>query len=153
MTLLGGTHFALALACLTFGVIIFVKKKGTQLHRRLGTAYLVGMLTVNVTALLTHEEAVGMGPFHWLALLSLSALVAGTVHLVLKQPEGAWVDFHAYYFSWSYVGLLAAGASQLLTKVDSLPRSFQVLIPSLLICGIGGFIIHTRIPRILHGPE
>ena len=153
MTLLGGTHFALALACLAFGVIIFVNKKGTQLHRRLGIAYLVGMLTVNGTALLTHEEAIRMGPFHWLALLSLSTLAAGTVHLVLKRPEGAWVDFHAYYFCWSYVGLLAAGASQMLTKVDSLPRSFQVLIPSLLICGIGGFIIHTRIPRILHGPE
>ena len=61
-----------------------------------------------------------------------------------------WVDFHAYFFCWSYAGLLAAGISQVLTKVEALPRPFQVLIPTLVVLGIGAVLIHTKVPAVLY---
>ena len=149
MTPLGIVHFGLALICLVLGAVIFLRTKGTWSHRRIGVAYLAGMILVNTSALMTYEDSVGFGPFHWLAILSLVSLAGGGTCLVLKRPQGAWVDMHAYFFCWSYSGLLAAGVSQLLTKVESLPRPFQVLVPSILIIGTGAILIHTSVPRVL----
>ena len=149
MTPLRFVHFGLAVVCLGLGPTIFLRRKGTKSHRRIGIAYLAGMILVNASALMVYEDSVGFGPFHRLAILSLATVTAGVIPLVLKQPKGAWLDLHAYFFCWSYSGLLAAGVSQLLTKVESLPRPFQVLVPSILVMGIGAILIHTRVPRVL----
>ena len=149
MTPLGIVHFVLALLCLALGVAIFSRRKGTRSHKRIGISYLAGMLLVNVSALMTYEDSPTFGPFHWLAIMSLTTIACGCLNVIFKRPRRIWVEMHAYFFCWSYAGLLAAGVSQIITEVEILPMRIQVLLPSLLILGIGGTLIHTRIPGVL----
>lgn len=45
--------------------------------------------------------------------------------------------------SWSYVGLVAAGAAQIATMSASLPPQLAVGLPSILVVIIGGVLIHS----------
>jgi hypothetical protein len=104
---------------------------------------------VNVSALSVYEDSAGVGPFHILAVVSLTTLLGGSIPAFLRLPASWWLDLHAYFMSWSYVGLVAAGAAQLATMSSSLVGWFAVGLPSILIGIIGGVLIHTRVPKIL----
>jgi hypothetical protein len=104
---------------------------------------------VNVSALSVYEDSAGVGPFHILAVVSLVTLISGFIPAFLRRPVSSWLDLHAYFMSWSYVGLVAAGVAQIATMSSSLPGWFAVGLPSILIVIIGGLLIHTRVPKIL----
>lgn len=104
---------------------------------------------MNVTALSVYEESAVVGPFHILALVSVVTLICGFVPAFLRRPAPSWLQLHAYFMSWSYVGLVAAGVAQIATMSTSLPTWFAVGLPSILIVLIGGALIHTRVPKIL----
>lgn len=61
------------------------------------------------------------------------------------------MSLHAYFMSWSYVGLLAAGLAQLATSFSGLPGAVAVGLPSILFVVGGGLLIHTRVPKVLLG--
>jgi uncharacterized membrane protein len=146
--MLGTIHFLLAIACLFFGAMIFVQQKGGSRHRLFGYLYSASLLIVNISALFVYEDSVGVGPFHILALISLATLSAGFIPAFLRKPA-SWTILHAYFMSWSYVGLVAAGVAQIATELFMLPGTITVGLPSLIVTGIGGLLIHTRVPEAI----
>jgi len=148
--MLGTAHIALAVASLTLGAMVFLQPKGGRRHRLLGRLYAGALVLVNVSALLVYEESSGPGPFHVLALVSLATLSAGLVPALLRRPGGSWLEAHAYFMSWSYVGLVAAGVAQVGTMVAG-PGALPVVLPSVLVVLVGALLIHGRVPRVLSG--
>lgn len=147
--MLGTLHLVFAIGALTFGAAVACRPKGDQRHRALGYFYAISLLLVNVSALSVYEDSAGVGPFHILALVSLVTLISGFIPAFLRRPVTGWLDLHAYFMSWSYVGLVAAGTAQIATMSASLPPRLAVGLPSILIVMIGGVLIHTRVPRTL----
>jgi uncharacterized membrane protein len=145
---LGSVHFALATAALILGAVSLSQTKGGLRHRVLGRLYSAALVLVNVSALSIYRDSSGMGPFHILAIISLVTLAAGLIPAVLRRPDDSWLDLHAYFMCWSYVGLAAAGAAQMTTKFAG-SGLFQVAIPVVVIVLIGALLIHGRVPRIL----
>ena len=148
--MLGPTHAALTVASLILGALVFVQQKGGARHRLLGYLYAGTLLLVNVTALSVYKESSALGPFHILALVSLATLSGGFVPAFRRWPRGSWLEAHAYFMSWSYVGLVAAGAAQMATKLAG-SGVLQVAAPTALAVSVGAILIHSRIPRILSG--
>lgn len=146
--MLGTAHVALAIASLILGAMIFLQQKGGRRHRRLGYLYAGALLLVNSSALLVYEDSPGFGPFHILAMVSLATLSGGFIPAFLRRPADVWLEFHAYFMSWSYVGLVAAGASQMGTSLVG-PGWSPVVIPTVLIMVVGALLIHGRVPGIL----
>ena len=147
--MLGTVHVVFAIAALILGATVACRPKGGRWHRTLGYFYAITLLSVNVSALSVYEDSAGVGPFHILAVVSLVTLISGFIPAFLRRPVSSWLDLHAYFMSWSYVGLVAAGVAQIATMSSSLPGWFAVGLPSILIVIIGGLLIHTRVPKIL----
>ena len=145
----GTLHIIAATLALLAGLAVFGRPKGSRVHRRLGRWYAVLMVVANASALLTFEQTGEVGPFHVLAILSLATVVAGLGFLFARRPAGAWRGIHAYLMTWSWVGLLAAGLSQLATQGFPGRQGLTVLGTSLSVCAVAGWIIHTRMPRVL----
>ena len=148
--MLGTLHVALAVASLTLGAAVFIRRKGGGWHRSLGYLYAGALMLVNVSALLVYEETSGPGPFHVLAVVSLATLAAGVVPAFFRRPVGSWVGSHAYFMSWSYVGLVAAGVAQAATMLAG-PGVLPVVVPTIIVVVVGALLIHSRVPGILSG--
>lgn len=147
--MLGTIHVVFAIAALFIGAVVAFQPKGGRKHRIYGYFYATFLLSVNVSALSVYEETVGMGPFHILAIISLVTLICGFIPAFLRRPTSSWLNLHAYFISWSYVGLVAAGVAQLVTMWSNLSQWFAVGLPSILVVIIGGGLIHARVPKIL----
>jgi uncharacterized membrane protein len=150
MQMLGTAHTALAVASLVLGAMVFFQQKGGARHRLLGYLYAGALLLVNLSALSVYEESSGPGPFHILALVSLATLSGGFIPAFRRRPRDSWLEVHAYFMSWSFVGLVAAGAAQMATKLAG-PGVLQVATPTALVVLVGALLIHRRVPRILSG--
>lgn len=144
---IGWLHFLGAILALSVGLVVIFIGKGTTLHRVLGAVYAVLMLALNTAALSLHREDV-FGPFHVLAVMSLTTIVVGIGLLLFTERPPHLIAVHAYLMSWSYVGLVAAGTGQLTVtfKINGGLATWLVIVVTLL---VGGVIIHTRIPRTL----
>lgn len=128
--------------------MVFLQKKGGERHRLLGYLYSIALLMVNLSALTVYEDSTGPGPFHYLALISLATLSAGFITAFLRKPA-QWMSMHAYFMSWSYVGLVAAGIAQIITEFLPLSTAFTVALPSAVIIAVGALIIHLRTPKTI----
>jgi uncharacterized membrane protein len=149
MNVLGLTHLAFALSAIAAGGAVVALPKGTPLHRRIGWVYVSCMVGLNATALMIYRLYGGFGPFHVAALLSLATIVAGTFAMLLRRPKRNWLDHHAYWMSWSYVGLLAAAASEVTTRVPDTPFWWMVFAATFVVIGAGMWVINSRVPGIL----
>ena len=143
--MLGTAHTVLAVASLILGAMVFFQQKGGARHRLLGYLYAGALLLVNLSALSVYRESPALGPFHILALISLATLSGGFIPAFRRWPKGSWLRTHAYFMSWSYVGLVAAGAAQMATKLVG-PGVLQVATPTGLAVSVGALLIHSRIP-------
>lgn len=116
---LGGVHVAAALAAMATGPVIFLSPKGTGFHRTLGRLYVFAMLTVNGSALSMYEFTNGPNLFHVFAVMSLATVVPGVICGVQARRTGkrGLVQAHYFFMAWSYVGLMAAFASQIVSRV------------------------------------
>lgn len=110
-------------------VVLALGGKGGRRHRQLGWVYVGAMLTVNVTAFLIYRLFGTFGPFHVAAIISLVGIVLGT--LVARRARAArlarqpyrrahLVESHYWWMAFSYVGLIAAFASETITRYDAL---------------------------------
>lgn len=147
--MLGTIHIVFAVAALVFGAAIFNRRKGSRRHRILGYGYALSLLLVNLSALFVYRDSAEAGPFHILAAVSLVTLISGFVPALLHWPESMWLELHAYFISWSYVGLVGAGVAQTSAMWLDLPGWLAVGLPSVLIVITGAVLIHTRVPKIL----
>ena len=142
-------HIASAVLALASGALVIAQRKGTRRHVLTGRCYALSMLAVNGAALLGYWVNGSWGPFHTLAVVSLCTLGAGLVPFLLGCRGARDVERHAYFMSWSYVGLVGAGVSQLATKTLASSPWLSVALPSTLVVAIGGWLMHSRTPAVL----
>ena len=147
VTSIGWVHFVLAIAAIAVGAAISLTRKGSPRHRTLGRWYAWLMVGVNVTAFTLYGLFGTFGPFHVAAVVSLATVIAGWVPV--KRKPKAWMERHATFMSWSYVGLLAAAAAETLSRISDTPFWTMVTIGSIGVIIVGAVVIHHRVPKIL----
>ena len=149
MSTLGWIHMIFGLVALAAGTAVILIRKGTRWHRTLGHLYLTNMLALNVSALAIYKLYGHFGPFHWMALASLLTLVAGMVPVFTRLPKGGWLELHAAFIMGSYVGLVAATAAEITSRIPGTENYFGLVvgITSALVIGVGAMLIHRNLPQ------
>ena len=162
---LGPLHHVLAWLSMIAGAGVLLQRKGTRRHRRWGHVFVTAMLLMNVSAFGIYELFGGFGIFHAFALVSLATLAAGMIPVLLRTPRAGWVDMHAHFMTWAYIGLLCAAASEILSRIPAARRmwanvietiglpgtdfGFTVAFASGLVACIGGAMVSYYMPRAL----
>lgn len=118
--------------------------KGTDLHRAVGVLYVLSMFGLNLTALLIYHLFGGFGVFHVIALINLAILLAGLFTVLLKRPRKKWLRNHYYLMGWSYVGLWAAFATEIMVRVVRWPLAAAVTVPTVVVVVLGGGLVQLR---------
>jgi uncharacterized membrane protein len=144
MDRLGFAHTVLASLSLTLGAIVVLRRKGDRWHRTIGHFYVAGMLATNITALNIYDLFGRFGPFHVAAVVSLATVIAGLVPAVIRRPRNGWFETHAYFMSWSYVGLVAAAVAEAAVRLPTVPFTPAVIAGTLLVTAAGALLIHGR---------
>ncbi len=146
---LGLGHFSMALLALLSGAVVVLNRKGTRFHRWCGRLYLAAMVALNVTALAIYDLFGGFGPFHAFAIFSLGTIGMGAQTAWRRRPRNGWMEAHAYWMTWSYVGLLAAAVSESATRFLDFDFGWTVAIATGLVVAGGALVIHARVPRLV----
>ena len=146
---LGAFHLLCGLAAIIIGAVVILARKGTRSHRWLGRAYLLSMVSLNLSALMIYRLFGQFGPFHVLALISLSTIVAGFISVRGRLP--GWRQRHAYLMVGSYVGLLAAAVAEVATRVPGWQFGPTVVLSSVAVIGIGLILMFRYLPPRIHG--
>ena len=151
MNLLGWFHTLCALVALASGAVVLLRAKGTRRHRQMGWIYVGSMLAVNVTALMIYRLFGGFGPFHVAALFSLATVIAGIIPAVRRRPHDRWLERHYFFMAYSYVGLLAATAAEIGTRLPGARGAFwlAVILASIGVFVIGGAMIRRQVGATL----
>jgi uncharacterized membrane protein len=118
--MIGVVHVALGVAAILAGGWIFLARKGTRAHVRVGWAYVACMVGVNVTALCIYRLTRGPNLFHGLAVASLAMTVVGVAQPLYRTRFRRWMWRHYQYMCWSYVGLLTATVNEAAVRVPVL---------------------------------
>ena len=149
MSALGWIHTVFGIVALLAGSAVVLLRKGTRWHRTLGHVYLTSMVGLNVTALFIYNLFGHFGPFHWFAASSLLTLIAGMIPLFTRRPKGLWLEKHAIIINFSFIGLVAATAAEITSRIPGLEDVFGLVvgITSALIFGIGAGLMHRYMPR------
>ena len=148
MSTLGFIHMIFGILALVAGTAVLFLRRGTRWHRTLGHLYLTNMLALNISALFIYRLYGSFGPFHWLALMSLLTLVAGMVPVFTRRPKGRWLELHASFINGSYVGLVAATAAEITSRIPGTEASFGLVVggTSVVIMVVGGLLIQRFTP-------
>jgi hypothetical protein len=96
---------------------------------------------LNLTALLIYRVFGGFGVFHVLSLINLAILLAGFGTVLLQRPQKNWLRYHYYFMGWSYVGLLAATATEIAVRVVHWSFVLAVAAPSIAVAFFGGALV------------
>ena len=145
----GLVHALIGVAALLLGLAVVLRRKGTRTHRRIGQAYVVSMLLLNVTALMIYDLFGRFGPFHVAAAISLATIGAGFAPVYLRRPQTDWMSVHAMFMGWSYVGLVAAFISEIATHMPGVSFGPGVAVATVLAVTGGAILIHTQVPKIV----
>ena len=149
MNIIGTIHVALAVTAMLSGLVVLLRRKGDRRHRQMGWVYGASMLGLNGTALMLYRLFGRFGPFHLAALVSLLTVIGGLASARFHKPKGGWVRAHAYWMTWSYVGLLAAAASEASTRLPDSPFWGMVFVATFAVIGAGAVMIKRGVPRAL----
>ncbi|GGZ96679.1 hypothetical protein GCM10008090_01140 [Arenicella chitinivorans] len=115
---IGFVHTVCAVIAILIGALVILLTKGTKQHKMLGYAYFAAMISMNVTALFT-KSIYSFGPFHWMAIGSMTLVTAGILVPVLFRRSQNWLKIHYDFMLWSYVGLIAAMFSEVAVRVPA----------------------------------
>jgi uncharacterized membrane protein len=141
-------HVLAAFSALLVGAAVLLTPKGTHSHRLIGTIYAFALVVVNSAALSLHRED-AFGVFHWLAVASLVSLACGLSPLLVGMRSPPVIATHAYFMTWSYAGVLAAGCGQLAVAVAPGDRGWVVPVVIGAVLSISGVVIFARVPSII----
>ncbi len=151
MNTLGWTHIVFGVLALLAGTVVVLTRKGTRWHRTLGHVYLTAMIGLNVTALFIYNLYGRFGPFHWLAVSSLLTLIAGMIPVFTRRPKGRWLEQHALIVNISYIGLVAATAAEITSRIPGWEDGFGWVVgaTSALVIGIGAVLMQRKLPQTI----
>jgi uncharacterized membrane protein len=160
LSVLGIFHTGCGVLALVLGGWIFLARKGTRAHIRVGWSYVASMAFLNGTALALHNLTGGFNIFHALAVFSLATVVAGVIQVLGRRRWRRWLWRHYQYMAWSYVGLLAATINEGFVRVPVLqqlaasttaPLPLLVMAGVVVACGVLIFASQRRILRRYSG--
>ena len=149
MDVLGSIHVVFGLCALLTGTLVVFIRKGTRYHRTIGHWYFASMLGLNVTGLLIYRLTGNFNFFHASALFSLTLLLIGLGSVVLLRPKKASLERHAYFMSGSYVGVVAAAASEVTARVPGWPLGAAVGLTTTFVVFVGVAFMARRTPLAL----
>jgi uncharacterized membrane protein len=115
-TTIGVVHLASAVTAMLLGACVLWANKGTFFHERVGYAYCLSMLIVNITAFGIYRLWGRFGVFHGFALLSLFTLLAGMLPIIWRR-NARNISLHLNFMYWSVVGLYCAFVAETLVRV------------------------------------
>ena len=147
----GLAHSIIGIAAMVSGVVVMAISKGTATHRLCGAFYVVAMVLLNASALAIYDFSGGFNTFHVFAILSLMTVVAGWVPALLRRRGSRWHLQHARYMAWSYVGLVAAFAAEIATRLPPFRsgRAFGIAVggATLAVIAAGAVLIQRHVPQ------
>ena len=168
MSPIGTIHFTASVVSVALGAIVLAQgPKGGRRHRQVGWTYVIAMLTVNATAFMLYGLFGGFGPFHVAAIISLTGIVAGTLNARSARRarrerqeflRSHRVESHYWWMTFSYVGLIAALASEAITRLPATRAigggagaMFGAAVggATALVFAVGSYVIVTRRARAL----
>jgi uncharacterized membrane protein len=135
-SLIGLTHLVAAILALVCGSTVLIMRKGTRTHQRWGYAYVLAMAVMLVTSFMIYRLFQQFGIFHIFSVAATITLLAGFVPALRRKPAH-WIYLHFGFMYWSVVGLYAALAAEVLTRVGRHLSVALVALPSLAVIGIG----------------
>lgn len=148
---IGLAHAIMGVAALVFGLIVVLSAKGTASHRLWGSFYVVAMVLLNASALAIYDLTGTLNAFHVFAILSLVTVAAGWIPSLLRRPGRQWQLQHAMNMTWSYVGLVAAFAAEIVTRLPPFRsgRTFGIAVgaATLAVIAAGGLLVRRHVPR------
>jgi uncharacterized membrane protein len=116
LTMPGAIHSVLACFGIAAGVVQFLRHKGDSLHRAFGYGYVYAMLIGDGTAMLIYQFTGKLNILHLGAITNMTCIAIGMLPVLRNPRRGRWRLTHYYWISWSYVGLLAAAATELIVR-------------------------------------
>jgi len=118
MSAVGLVHGFGAFAAVLLGSAMMLSAKGTPRHRLIGMVYIPLLIAVNVTALGLYGLTGRVNVFHVLAVVNLVTTLLGVRALVMWRRTRAesWLKGHQIHMAYSYLGLMMAFVSELLTN-------------------------------------
>lgn len=140
----GLIHLIASCLALIAGTFVLALKKGSSLHVKSGYVYVVSMTILIITAFMIYRVFRAWGIFHYMTVVSLVTLLLGMVPIWLKKPVDKWRYFHFSFMYWSVIGLYAAFAAELMTRIPETPFYNMVGIASGVIVMIGGIFFGKR---------
>ncbi len=162
MTTLGTVHLFFSFIAIGAGGIVVAIGKGTRWHRTVGHVYATAMIGVIVTAFSIYGLTGSFGPFHFAAIVSGIAIFMGLTTVLLRRPRKGWMESHAIWMSWSYIGLIAAFFAESLSRfvmprVESMLEAYElwyafwttVGVTSVAVCVLGAILLKKRLPGAL----
>jgi uncharacterized membrane protein len=149
LTLPGAIHTILAVAGILVGLVQLVRRKGGPVHRALGYAFVYAMLIADGAAMLIFQFTGRFNILHVGALTNLVCMIFAIAPMLRSPRPANWKLQHYYWMSWSYAGLLAAAATELVVRTIHLPTREQAWMAtaatSIVISIVGWVIIkHNR---------
>ena len=135
---IGFIHVIASCFALISGTLVLVLKKGTKLHIKAGYFYVINMGILLITALMIYRLFNGWGIFHNMTILSIVTLVMGMLPVWFKKPINKWKYLHFTFMYWSIIGLYAAFAAEVLTRIPDTPFYGMVGLATFAIMLMGG---------------
>ena len=155
MSPIGIAHTLFGTLAILFGGIVILRPKGTKQHRKLGYTYVFCMLMLLGLSFLMYRftgQFGHFGPFHILSIISLVTLANGWMVAFFRRPAHNWLQIHAWWMGWSYVGLWAATATEIVVRLPFIQGAFMamvaVLVTTVTVTALGSLLLlrYAKIP-------
>jgi uncharacterized membrane protein len=157
LTLPGAIHTALAMLGIVVGLIQLLRPKRGPAHRARGYAFVYAMLIADGTALLVFQFTGRFNILHAGAIANLACIILAIVPVLRTPRPSNWKNQHYYWMSWSYVGLLAAAATELVVRTSHLATRGQAwtvtAAVSVVVTAVGYVIIDRYRPVSQSQPD
>ena len=153
--MIGIFHAACGVLALLLGSFILLLRKGTTAHVRIGWAFAVSVLGLDLSAFGIFNLTGGVNFFHVIAVINLATLVMGLVQVLMRRRWRNWLWRHYQYMAWSYAGLAAATSNEAFVHIPLFIRLKEVTTPWLpgvvmaVIVVVSGVVIFGMQERML----
>ena len=156
LTLAGAIHTVLAMLGIVVGLLQLLRPKRGAGHRARGYAFVYAMLIADGAAMLIFQFTGRFNILHVGAIVNLACVVLGVVP-VLRSPRPAnWKTQHYCFIAWSYVGLLAAAATELVVRTVHLTtrgQAWTVAAVMSIVVTAAGYILIERYRPASNSPS
>jgi uncharacterized membrane protein len=146
--MVGISHTLLGFSSLIFSISVFIKPKGTRLHKCLGRLYLLSMLGLIISLFELFDT---FGIFHFASLVSLWSISMGFRAVTMRHQKDHWLNDHLSYMACSYIGLLGATSNEIYANISYFNQlakvHFSIPLASLAIIFIVGGLAGHRLSK------